>query len=137
MADPRLEPSVKSFFKQLNDVDFALIKKAKPLSSPDGDLSARTPSTIKSIADADLHDLVSLESKEKTAYYHEQLKQKSKDGAKRSPAEIQEIQQKLKELQSRESNLLKDKVATKLNALVLDNLQTSVRGSSTFRAFDL
>ncbi|CAL9917779.1 hypothetical protein LSO9J_480002 [Candidatus Liberibacter solanacearum] len=61
MSDPQLEPSVKVFFKQLNDVDFAVIKKARPLSSPDGDLSARTPSSIKSIADADLHDLVSLE----------------------------------------------------------------------------
>ncbi|KJZ81501.1 hypothetical protein DJ66_1179 [Candidatus Liberibacter solanacearum] len=136
LSDSHLDSKVKLFFKQLNDVDFAVIKKAKPLSSPDGDLSARTPSTIKSIADVDLHDLVDKLGAEKTSYHQEKLRQNSKTKAKLSEAESQEIQQQLKELRSRESNVLKDKVSTKLNALVLDNLQTSVRGAMRSSLYD-
>lgn len=136
LSDSHLDPKVKLFFKQLDDVDFAVIKQAKPLSSPDGDLSARTPSTIKSIEDADLHNIVGEIGSEKTAYYHEKLRKNSKKKSKLSPVEVQEIQQKLKELQGSESNLLKDKVANKLNALVLDNLQTSVRGAMHSSLYD-
>ncbi|CAL9914955.1 hypothetical protein LSO9J_80014 [Candidatus Liberibacter solanacearum] len=44
------------------------------MSSPDSTLSARTPTTIKSIKDADLHDLVTAIGAEKTAYHREKLK---------------------------------------------------------------
>ncbi|KJZ81202.1 hypothetical protein AP064_03925 [Candidatus Liberibacter solanacearum] len=44
------------------------------MSSPDNDLSARIPTTIKSIKDADLHDLVTAIGAEKTAYHREKLK---------------------------------------------------------------
>lgn len=44
------------------------------MRSHDNDLSARTPTTIKSIKDADLHDLVTAIGAEKTAYHREKLK---------------------------------------------------------------
>lgn len=50
--------------------------------------------------------------------------------------EQQELKTHLERLRFQESNLLKDRVATKLNALVLDNLQTSVRGAMGSSLYD-
>ncbi|QOI69846.1 hypothetical protein PPA191_gp05 [Liberibacter phage P-PA19-1] len=129
-ADPRLDPSVKAFFKQLDDTDYAVIKRAKARSSPDGDLSARTPSTIKTLKDADLRDLV--RESEETAYHRKKLK----NSKTLSPEQRQELQQQLADLERKEINVLKDKVSNKMHALVLDNVQTSVRGAMHTSLFD-
>ncbi len=129
-ADPRLDPSIKAFFKQLDDTDFTVIKRAKAMSSPDGYLYARTPSTIKNLKDADLRDLARMS--DKTAYHRKKLK----NSKTLSPEQRQELQQQITDLKRKEINILKDKVSNKMHALVLDNVQTSVRGAMHTSLFD-
>lgn len=149
MVDPNLDPKVKMFFKQLDESDFQVIKRAKPISCPDGDLSARTPNSITAVKDEHLKDFIAPLISEKTAWHTRQLeelkakrqrkidqeirKQRKEDLSSSLQdylkSDIQEISTQLQSLTASETNLLKDKVANKLNALVLDFMQTSLRGA--------
>ncbi|MBY7649993.1 MAG: hypothetical protein C4617_05895, partial [Candidatus Liberibacter europaeus] len=113
MNDPKLDPSVKKFFKQLDEVDFEVIKRAKPISSPDGDLLARTPSTIKEVSNDSLKDVIAPLVKEKTSYHEAELqKLEAKRQSKIDPAlkSIEDkynpkIKEATKELARREKTL--------------------------------
>lgn len=124
MADKGLDDGVKLFFKQLDDTDFQVLRRTEATTGIHGDLSIKSPNNIRNISDNVLMDLVAKLSEEKTKHIDLKLAE-----LKMERSIKEQLKTQLTEIRSREASLLKDKVANKINALVLSNLQTSIRGS--------
>lgn len=91
MADPKLDKGAKAFFKQ--DVDFQVFKKAEPLAGVDGDLTIKTPQSIRDIPDETLHDLVAEIGKEKTQHISLKLEEIEEQRKAKIRSEMNKLQQ--------------------------------------------
>ncbi|MBY7649769.1 MAG: hypothetical protein C4617_04700 [Candidatus Liberibacter europaeus] len=113
MNDPKLESSVKKFFKQLDDTSFQLIKRAEMIDGHDGSLSMRTSNGVRDLSNDSIKDIVAPIVEEKTAWHKAELQKiQSKRQSKIDPAlkSIEDkynpkIKEATKELARREKTL--------------------------------
>lgn len=113
MNDPKLESSVKKFFKQLDDTSFQLIKRSEMIDGHDGSLSMRTSNGVRDLSNDSIKDIVAPIVEEKTAWHKAELQKIQSKRQNKIDPELRSIEDKYnpkikeatKELARREKTL--------------------------------